>query len=67
MADQDLSSSAIRRRLAGAKAWALGLVMAGGALLIAVVITAAENSLYRYARDMLQHPEATKVVMPRPS
>jgi len=68
MADQDLPTGGSRQRISGAKALALGfrsqLVVAGAALALAMVITAGENSIYRYARAVLQLPEATKVSIP---
>ena len=70
MADQDFPTGASRPRISGAKALALGfrsqLAVAVAALALAMIITAGENSFYRYARAVRQLPEATKVAKPAP-
>jgi hypothetical protein len=44
--------------------WRYLVVVAGAGLLLAMVITAGERNIYRYARAVLQPPEPAKVSMP---
>ena|ERR1700722_5985762 len=65
MADHHPPEGASRQRSTGVRDLALGfwryLVVVAGAGLLAIVITAGERSIYRYARAV---PEAAKVAVP---